>query len=89
VQRKIFRSKNNGVSGQFREFCDFYRSPVIVRVMRSSEYVGWPCSKDNRRNAYRILVGNILLNVHLGQREADGRVALRWILERQVVRIRC
>jgi hypothetical protein len=32
------------------------------------------------RNAYGILAGKLLENVHLKNRDEDGRITLRWIV---------
>jgi len=42
-------------------------------------------NSSSKKNAYRIMVGNLLENVHLEDREGDGRITLRLMLRKYAV----
>ena len=64
VLRGIFRSKRDGVTGEWRklhneELNDLYWSPNIVRVIKSRRmrWAGHVARMGERRGVYRVLVG--------------------------------
>jgi hypothetical protein len=70
VLRKIFRTKRDEVTGEWRkvhneELHDLYSSPSIIRIMKSGRmrWAGHVARIDEKMNAYRLLVGS--------QRERD------------------
>jgi hypothetical protein len=62
---------NLGVSN---ELTALYRSPYIVRVVKSRRlwWVGNLARIGETRNVYRVLVRNLIENVHLDNQEGDG-----------------
>jgi hypothetical protein len=65
VLRRIFGSKRDEVTGGWRklhneELHNLYSSPSIIRVIKSRRmrWAGHAARMGERRNAYRILVGN-------------------------------
>jgi hypothetical protein len=60
------------------------RSPTIVRLVKSRRLqCVWNVARMGETNkAYRILVGNLLRNVHLQDRKGEGKRILRWIVRR-------
>jgi hypothetical protein len=34
------------------------------------------------RNAYRLLMGKLVANIHMAGRKGEGRMMLRWVLDR-------
>ena len=64
VLRRIFRSKRDEVTGEWRklhneELSDLYSLPNIVRVIKSrrTRWVGHVARMGERRSNYRVLVG--------------------------------
>jgi hypothetical protein len=65
VLRRIFGPKRDGVTGGWRklhneELHDLYSSPSIIRIMKSRRMrrVGHVLRMGEKRNVYRLLVGN-------------------------------
>jgi hypothetical protein len=87
--RRISGPMRNEVTGCWRklhneELHNLYSSPSIVRTIKSRKmrlagHVAW---MGEKRNAYRILVGNSEGKRPLG-RPRRGWTILKWILERQ------
>jgi hypothetical protein len=74
VLRRIFGPKRDEVMAEWRklhnkELCDLYSSPSIIRIIKSRtmRWVGHVARMGEKRNAYRLLGGWIILG---------------WILER-------
>jgi hypothetical protein len=64
VQRRIFESKRDGVTGEWRklhneELHDLYSSPSISRIikLRRIRWAGHVAQMGKNRNVYRLLVG--------------------------------
>jgi hypothetical protein len=65
VLRRIFGPKRDGMTGGWRklhneEFHNLYSSPSIIRIIKSRS-VGWAghvAGMEEKRNVYRLLVGN-------------------------------
>jgi hypothetical protein len=65
VLRRIFGPKRDDLTGEWRklrneELRDLYSSPSIIRIIKSRR-MGWVCHvarMGEKRNAYRLLVGN-------------------------------
>jgi hypothetical protein len=62
--RRIFGPKTDGVTGEWRrlrneELNDLYSSPNVIRVIKSRRmrWAGHVARMEERRGAYRILVG--------------------------------
>jgi hypothetical protein len=79
VLRRIFGPKKDEVTGRWRklhneELHDLYCSPRIIRIMKSRRmrWVGHVARMGEKRNAYRLLVGN-----PEGKRPL-GRARRRW-----------
>jgi hypothetical protein len=83
VLRRIFGPKSGEVTGGWRklkneELHNLYSSPSIIKMMKLKmmRKVGYVTRVGEKRNAYRILVGN-----PEGKRQL-GRSRRRWIIER-------
>ena len=63
---------------------DLYSSPSIVRVIKSRRmrWVGHVARMVERRNVYRVLVGNLKERDHVGDPRVNGRIILRWIFRK-------
>jgi hypothetical protein len=64
VLRRIFRPKRDEVTGEWRklhneELHDLYSSPSIIRIIKSRRmrWAGHVARMEEKRNAYRLLVG--------------------------------
>jgi hypothetical protein len=64
VLRRIFGPKRDEVTGEWRklhneELCDSYSSPSIIRIMKPMRmrWAGHVARMEEKRNAYRLLVG--------------------------------
>jgi hypothetical protein len=86
VLRRMFGPKRDEVTGEGRklhkkELNDLYRSPNIVRVIKSRR-MRWAgnVARIGRGEAY---IGFWWVNLrerdHLGDLDVDGRIILRWI----------
>jgi hypothetical protein len=80
VLRRIFGPKRDGVTGEWRklhneELRDLYCSPSIIRIIkaRRMRWTGHVAGMGEKRNAYRLLVGN-----PEGRRPL-GRPRRRWL----------
>jgi hypothetical protein len=80
VLRRIFELKRDEVMGEWRklhneELRDLYSSPSIIRIIKSRRmrWTGHVAGMEERRNAYRLLVGK-----PEGKRPL-GRPRLRWV----------
>jgi hypothetical protein len=80
VLRKIFGPKRDEVTGEWRklhneELCDLYSLPSIIRIikLRRMRWTGHVARIREKRNAYRLLVGN-----PEGKRPL-GRPKRRWV----------
>jgi hypothetical protein len=64
VLERIFGPKRDEVTREWRklhneDLCDLYSSPSIVRIMKSRmRWAGHVARMGEKRNAYRLLVGN-------------------------------
>jgi hypothetical protein len=73
VLRRIFGPKRDEETGGWRklrneELHNLYSSPSIIRMIKSRRLRGGACSTNGeKRNAYRILVGNPEGNRPLGR----------------------
>jgi hypothetical protein len=58
------------------EINDLYSSPNIVRAIKSRKmrWAGLVARVDERRNVFRVLVGNLRERDHLGDHGVDGRI---------------
>ena len=52
----------------------------IRKKMKRSRWVGYVAYKEIK-NAYRILVKNIMGRDHVGDLRADNKTVLKWVLE--------
>jgi hypothetical protein len=89
VLRKIFGPKRDGVIGGWRklhneELHNLYCSPSIIRIIKSRwmRWAGHVARMGEKRNAYRILVGNPEGKRPLGRPRRRGRIILKWIVGR-------
>jgi hypothetical protein len=80
VLRRIFGPKRGEVTGEWRklyneELRDLYSSPSIIRIIKSRKmrWAGHVARMGEKRNAYRLLVGN-----PEGKRSL-GRPRRRWM----------
>jgi hypothetical protein len=80
VLRRIFEPKRDEVTGEWRklhneELRDLYSSPSIIRIIKSRRmrWVGHMARMGEKRNAYRLVVGN-----PEGKRPL-GRPRHRWV----------
>jgi hypothetical protein len=80
VLRTIFGPNRDEVTGEWRklyneELCDLYSSPSIIRIIKSRRmrWAGHIARMGEKRNAYRLLVGN-----PEGKRPL-GRPRRRWV----------
>jgi hypothetical protein len=75
VLRSIFGPKRDEVTGEWRELHDLYSSPSIIRIMkaRRMRWAGHGIRMEEKRNAYRLLVGK-----PEGRRPL-GRPRRRWL----------
>jgi hypothetical protein len=81
VLRSIFGPKRDEVTGEWRKFhteelCDLYSSSSIIRIIKSRRMMRWAghvVRMDEKRNAYRLLVGK-----PEGKRPL-GRPRRRWV----------
>jgi hypothetical protein len=80
VLRRIFGPKRDEVTGEWRklhneELRDLYPSPSIIRIIKSRRmrWEGYVARMGEKRNAYRLLVGN-----PEGKRPL-GRPRRRWV----------
>jgi hypothetical protein len=78
--RKIFGPKRDEVTGEGRklrneELCDLYSSSSIIRIIKSRKmrWAGHVARMEEKRNAYRLLVGKLE-----GKRPL-GRPRRRWV----------
>jgi hypothetical protein len=47
----------------------------------------WACYWYGRfRNAYRLLMGKLVANIHMAGQKGKGRMMLRWVLDRACAR---
>ena len=83
VLRKIFVPKRDEVTGERRrlhnkELYALYSSPNITRVMKSRtlKWTQHVACKEDRKGAYRVLVG----------KPEGSRIILKWIFEKWVGR---
>jgi hypothetical protein len=80
VMRRMFGSKRNEVTGEWRklhkeELRDLYSSPSVIRIIKSRRmrWAGNVARIEEKRNAYRLLVGK-----PEGKRPL-GRPRRRWV----------
>jgi hypothetical protein len=66
------------------ELHNLYSSPSIIRMIKSRRmrWTGYVARMGEKRNAYRILVGNPEGKRPLGRQDVGGWTILKWILER-------
>ena len=93
VLRRIFGPKRDEVTGKWRklhnkELNDLYSPPSIVRVIKSRRmrWAAHVARMGERTGVYRVLVGDLRESGHLGDPGVDGRIILRWIFRKWVVR---
>ena len=91
VLRRIFGSKRKEVKGEWRrlhneELNALYSSPNIIRVIKSRRlrWAGHVSPTGKRKGVYRVLVGKIGGGDHMKDPGVDGRMILKWILEKWV-----
>jgi len=89
VLRRILGLKRDEVTGEWRklhneELNDLYCSPSFVRVMKSRRirWAGHVARMGERRDVYRVLVGEPEGQNHFEDPGADGRIILRWIFRK-------
>jgi hypothetical protein len=89
VLRRIFGSKRNEVTGEWRklhnkELYAQYSSPNVIQVIKSRRlrWAGRLACMRERSRVYRVLWGNLREGHHLEVPDIDGRTILKWILEK-------
>jgi hypothetical protein len=89
VLRRIFGPQRDEVTGKWRrlhnkELCALYSSPHIIRVINSRilRWAGYVALMGKSRSSYRVLVGKLREGDHLKDPGIDGRIILKWIVER-------
>jgi hypothetical protein len=89
VLRRVFGPKRGEVTGEWRrlrneEHNDVYSSPNIIRLikLRRMRWTGHVARMEERRGAYRILVGRLREGDHLGDPGVDGRVITNCIFNK-------
>jgi hypothetical protein len=89
VLRRIFGSKRKKVKGEWRrlqneELYALYSSPNIIRVIKSRRlrWAGHVARMGKRKGVYRVLVWKIGGGDHMKDPGIDGRMILKWILEK-------
>jgi hypothetical protein len=89
VIRRIFGPKRDEVTGGWRklhneELHNLYSSPSIIRTIKSRRmrWAGHVACIESKRNAYRILAGNLGGKRPQENLHVDGRVILKYILGR-------
>ena len=89
VLRRIFGSKRDGVTGEWRklhneELNDLYCSPNIVWVVKSRRmrWAGHVARMEEGRGVHKVLVGKPEGKRPLGDQDVDGRIILRWIFRK-------
>jgi hypothetical protein len=89
VLRRIFGPKSDEVTGERRklhneELCDLYSLPSIIRIIKSRRmrWAGHVARMGEKRNAYRLLVGNPEGKNHQEDQDIGYWIILGWILER-------
>jgi len=86
---KDVSSQNDEVTGEWRklhneELNDLYSSPNIIRVIKSRRmrWAGHVARMVERRDVYRVLVGNLKERDHVGDPGVAGRIILRWMFRK-------
>ena len=94
VLRRIFELNRDEVTGEWRklhneELNDLYSAPSIAREINSRRmrWAGHVARMGERRGACRIWWGNLRERDHLENPGVDGRIILRWIFRKLVVRV--
>jgi hypothetical protein len=89
VLRKVFGSKRNEVTGEWRklhneELSDLCSLPNIVGVVKSRRmrWAGHVARIGEGRGVHRVLVGNLKERDHWGDPDINGRIILRWIFRK-------
>jgi hypothetical protein len=89
VLRRIFGPKRDEVTGGWRklhneELHNLQYSASIIRLIksRSMRLTGHVARMEEKRNAYRVLVGKPERKTPLGRLDVGGRIPLKWNLER-------
>jgi hypothetical protein len=88
VLRRLFGPKREEATGEWRrlhneELNDLYSSPNI-RVIKSRRmrWAGHVTRMGEKRGAYRIFVGDLREDDHLGDPGVEGRIILKWIIKK-------
>jgi len=94
VFRRIFGPKWDKVRGDWRKLHneklnDLYCSSNIVRAIKSGRmrWAGQLARMGERRGVYRYWWGNLRERDNLGDPSVDGRIILRWIFVKWLVRV--
>jgi hypothetical protein len=84
VFRRISWPKRDEVTGEWRrlhngELYDLYSSPNIIRLIkpRTRKWAGLVARMGERRDANRVLVGDMRERDHLEDPVVDGKIALQ------------
>jgi hypothetical protein len=90
VLRRIFGPKRDKVTGEWRriyneEFNDRYFSTHTIWVIKSRRmrWVGHLSHIEDKRCAYRVLVGKPEERDHFEDLGRDGRIILKWIFKKR------
>jgi hypothetical protein len=93
VLRRIYGPKRDEVTGEWRrphneELYALYSSPNIIRVIKSRRlrWAGHVARMGERIAVYGVLVGNLREGYHLEDPGVDGRIILKWILQKWYVK---
>jgi hypothetical protein len=86
VLRRTLKPMSSEATGEWRklhneELSSLYSSPNIIRVIKSRrmEWVGHVARIDERRYAYRFLVGKPEGKITLEDPDVEGKIILKWI----------
>jgi hypothetical protein len=88
VLRRIFGPKKDDVTGQWRklhseELHDLFSLPGVIRMIKlRMSWARYVALMRDKRNAYRLLMGNPKERDHYEDHDIGRWIVLRWILQK-------